>query len=185
MLTDEDLTRELASAFRDTTADLSYHGRTRPPVSLVKAVPPLVVAASVAALAVNIASQGSTPAPDNHPLAVPSSAPASTPAGTPTPSVAMVTETLKLAGFTMRYERAATSNVDPVRTWVVEKRVPGWAHEVAVDERDATFWVGTNPSTGDHTLFIQVVEKYGGRIFAMASSTMSEGDLVAMVRSRN
>lgn len=170
MLTDDDLTRQLGTAFRETTEDLTYAGRVPTPrrPAYVLAVP---AAATVAAAAVLVATGGL--ASDDVPS--PPQAATTAPGSAQPPGAVVVTDEIEVAGFTLQYTRAA-GEPDPIRL-VTDTEVPGDARSLAVDG-SAQAWIGTDPASGDAALWLQSPVRNGGRLFAVESSVWTQDQLL-------
>jgi hypothetical protein len=178
MLTDDDLTRQLGGAFRDATGDLEYAGRVpapRSPISTV-GVPLASTAAVVAALAVVWASS-----PDTDDATPPS-------AGTATPSAPssaprVVTRTIEVAGFTYRYrgEPRADDLYATLDVAVPDDATPVDPPAGAIAGVKA--WVGTDPTSGDHAIWVQSPSRNAGQVFAILSPTWTTDQLVDLFRN--
>lgn len=190
MLTDDDLTRELAGAFRAVTADLTYTGRTRPPrraaAGAAAGVGAVAVAAVVAAGAIGVGGH-SHPAPaaaGGHRTAGSSTAGSSAagpaPAHPSTAKPSLVTEAYSLAGFQISYQRTAGSP-DPVIAERVTGGLPAGVREVHLPGTRARAWVGHDPRTGDNALYLRAPARNGGRLFVLLSSTWSQRRLIRLV----
>jgi hypothetical protein len=189
MLTDDDLTRELAAAFRAATTDLTYTGRTRPPRRAAAVLPATAGTVAVAAVVAGAIITGGHPHPASGPVAVGPTATgpaaASSTAGpaaghasaaSPTP----VTETLTLAGFTITYQRIA-GQPDPVVAELVVGGLPAGVREVHLTGTKSRAWVGQDPRSGDNALYLRASTRNGGRLFALLSATWSEKQLIGLV----
>lgn len=171
MLTDDDLTRQLGTAFRGATDDLTYAGRVPTPrrPAYVLAVP---AAATVAAAAVLVATGGlaSNDAPS------PPQAATTAPGGSHSaPSDRIVTDQIEVAGFTLSYRRAA-GEPDPIRL-VTDTEVPSDARSLDVDG-PAKAWIGTDPTSGDPALWLESPIRNGGQLFAIESSVWTQDQLL-------
>lgn len=171
MLTDDDLTRQLGTAFRGATDDLQYGGRVPTPrrPAYVLAVP---AAATVAAAAVLVASGGLASDDDRVPPQAATSAPGSPDAA---PSTTILTDRIEVAGFTLRYTRAA-GEPDPIRL-VTDTEVPSDARSLEVDG-PAKAWIGTDPASGDPALWLLSPVRNEGRLFAIESSVWTQDQLL-------
>ncbi|HYF73507.1 MAG TPA: hypothetical protein VD864_11845 [Nocardioides sp.] len=171
MLTDDDLTRQLGTAFRAATDDLTYRGRVPTPrrPAYVLAVP---AAATVAAAAVLVTSTG---APSGDPTG-PRATPTHRTPGSGGPSAgAVVTDEIEVAGFTLEYQRTV-GEPDPIRL-VTDTEVPGDARSLEVDG-PAKAWIGTDPASGDAALWLESPIRNGGRLFALESSVWTQDQLL-------
>jgi hypothetical protein len=178
MLTDDDLTRSLGSAFQDATEGLTYTGRTRPPRQVLSTVLPAVTAAAVltgAAVAAIETGHHSTPAvgagvrPAPH---HPSSTAVSHPA-----KKTLVTRKVRLAGFTITYQAAAGS---PLQLYaeVGFSSVPDSATPVTTTNPNAKTWIGTESSTGDNALYVQFSDGNSDQLYALVSPTWTQQQLI-------
>jgi hypothetical protein len=171
MLTDDLLTEELGTAFRDATAGMSYAG----PVPSPSRAPLLLVPAAAAGVAAVVLVAGSLG--DAPPAAAPGTA--SGPSASARPQ--LVTDTISFAGYTFRYQRGA-EQTDPLRAEVVLQGLPTGVTEVAL-AGPARAWVGTDPRSGDNALYVQAPTRNHGKLFALISSTWSRAQLVHLVRT--
>jgi hypothetical protein len=178
MLTDDDLTRSLGSAFQDATEGLIYTGRTRPPRQVLSTVLPAMAAGAVltgAAVAAIETGNHTTPAvgasvrPAPHHLS-------STAARHPSKKT-LVTRKVRLAGFTITYRAAAGS---PVQLYaeVGLSSVPDSATPVSTTNPNAKTWIGTEPSTGDNALYIQFSDGNDDQLYALVSPTWTQQQLI-------
>lgn len=174
MLTDDDLTRELGAAFRAATEDLTYAGRTRPPRTLAVVLPSVATAATLAAVAVGVSvSDG------HHPAAKPGVASpiATSTAGTTT---RLVTKTLKLEGFTVKYQ-SVPGDQPPVYAVLGIDSVPANAHEIQLTGTDVRGWVGTYPPTGENAVYVKAPTRNDGSLFALVSPSWTQDQLVGLL----
>lgn len=174
MLTDDDLTRELGGAFRAETEGLRYAGRVPTPRTGPGLAGPLGTTAVAAAVlgAVWVAG-GTTGSP-----APPGAGPASTPSA-PAPRTAprMVTDTIEVAGFTFTYRHAAgEERVDDLYAMLDPGAVPADAEPIEAPE-GVKAWAGTEPTSGDHAVWVEAPTRNGGRLFAVLSPTWSVEEL--------
>jgi hypothetical protein len=187
-LDDDTLARELGVAFRASTADLRYSGRRRPPVQPVAALPALGVAATVAAVAVvaihgGTSTGGETPSAGGHTLPV-----------APSTTSGAGVQTIRLAGFSIRYERTADGRARGVKLVVpaddsapdtlhVQQSVdlPYGARPVKLADSDARAWIGKSPTTGDNTLYVRAPGQAGGPIFAVVAPGWTTDQLVDLL----
>jgi hypothetical protein len=178
MLTDDDLTRSLESAFQDATEGLTYTGRTRPPRQVLSTVLPAVAAGAVltgVAVAAIETGHHTTPAvgasvrPSPH-------HPSSTVARHPAKKT-LVTRKVRLAGFTITYQAAAGS---PVQLYaeVGFSSVPASATPVTTTNPNAKTWIGTEPSTGDNALYVQFSDGNDDQLYALVSPTWTQQQLI-------
>lgn len=175
MLTDEDLTRELGEAFRSATSELSYNGRTRPPRGI--AVP----VTAVAAASVAVALVGFNLADSSHSAGTPTASGRIAPSvSTPASPTKTVTDTLQLAGLTLRIEHAA-GTPNPVLASLYNSDLPSDAQPVTVDESNVQAWSGTDPATGDNAIFVKALDKDNidnAKYFELLSSTWTTQQLI-------
>ncbi len=178
MLTDDDLTRSLESAFQDATEGLIYTGRTRPPRQVVSTVLPAVAAGAVltaAAVTAIETSHPSTPAVGASVRPAPQH-PSSTAAPEPAKKI-MVTRRVRLAGFTITYQATAGS---PGQLYAEAgfTSVPDSATPVTTTNPNAKTWIGTEPSTGDNALYVQLSDGNSDPIYALVSPTWTQQQLI-------
>ncbi|KQW47079.1 hypothetical protein ASC77_18015 [Nocardioides sp. Root1257] len=164
-MTDDDLTRQLGGAFRDATDDLEYAGRVPTPRSAVATVgvPLASTAAVVAALAVVWASAPGTDDPTPPTTAGPSAV-----------APPIVTRTIEVAGFSFSYRGEARADD------LYARMSPGAVPEDAqpIDAPDGVqAWVGTDPQSGDHALYVDAPTRNGGKLFALLSPTWTAEQL--------
>ncbi|GAA4701862.1 hypothetical protein [Nocardioides conyzicola] len=175
MLTDDDLSRQLGGAFRDASGDLQYAGRVPAPRSAITTVgvPLASSAAVVAALAVVWASASGT---DD---AVPPTAGGPTASVAPTTPTAprLVTEKVEVAGFTFSYRHAAGDGLADDLYGDMHVTVPADAKPVDAPE-GVKAWVGVDPDSGDHAIYVDAPTRNGGEVFALLSPTWTEDQLV-------
>ena len=178
MLTDDDLTRQLGSAFRDATDDLTYAGRVPTPrrPALLVAVP---AAATVAAAATLVVAATGSPSGD-APVSRATPTHHATSGADASASGTVVTDEIEVAGFTLRYQRTA-GEPDPIRL-VDGLEVPADARSVSA-EPPAQAWVGTDPSTGDAALWLKAPTRNEGRLFALVSSVWTQDQLVDLLHN--
>lgn len=187
MLTDDDLTRDLRAAFRDTTEDLSYDGAVpagpHTPAWARAGWVALPAAAAVAATVVVVG--GSTGDVTTPPSAAPS--------GTPTPSTGtpsagssdtaepeLVTDEFEVMGMTLSRQRGPS---DPPMTISLFQpdRVPDGAREVTFPGMaPARAWVTTEDGRG--VLYLDAPTRNEGRLMALTSPGLDEDDLVDLLR---
>jgi len=172
MLTDDDLTTELRAAFRGVTDDLEYAGKVptlrRP---LVPAVPLVATAATVSALAVVWASSPDAvaPAPDTAPT---SQAPA---------QPKQVTDTITVVGYTFTYKHAVgEERAHDLYAMFGEVTLPDDAQPI-----DAPVvvkaWVGTDPASGDHGVWVKAPTRNDASVFAVLSPTWTTEQLTDLL----
>jgi hypothetical protein len=175
MLTDDDLTRELGETFRAATTHLSYQGRTRPPRHLTPALPAAALgAAAVAATIVAVNAGGGA----QHPAGSAALRPETVPSTVASP--VLVTRTLRLAGFTIRYQHAAGSP-DPLYVELGFHHIPPGLREIASPDPHVRVWVGKEPKTGDNALYVKAATRFGGELFALVSPTWSQQQLIEVL----
>lgn len=176
MLTDDDLGRQLSGAFHHASDDLTYAGRVPAPRSTITTigVPLATSAAVVAALAVVWAASPDTddPAP---PIAGGPSV-SSTPSPT-APAPRLVTEKIEVAGFTFSYRHAAGDSLVDDLYGDMHVTVPADAKPVDAPE-GVKAWVGVDPDSGDHAIYVDAPTRNGGQVFALLSPTWTEDQLV-------
>lgn len=188
MLTDDDLTRELAAAFRAEAGEMTYDGavpkvRTRP----LWARPGLMALPAVGAVAAAVLVLGSTDSP--APPATPEATTAVPTAGASTTSPSeedTVTETFRLAGMTFTYERGVDEvPLDDQFLRVYDPgQLPGWAEPVALESgASAEVWVGEDPATGDVSMFVRSPERWGGALTGLASPTITVEQMTSLART--
>lgn len=178
MLTDDDLTRELAGAFRDETDDLRYAGRVPAPRTGAGLAVPLATSAAVAATLGGVWVAGDTAQAPAPPAAAPSGTPgASVPAAPET-----VTDTIEVAGYTFAYQRAADdAPVPDVLHVFTPDAVPDDARPVEVPE-PAKAWVGTDPRSGEAAIYLQSPSRFDGRLFGVSAPGLDEDAMVRFLR---
>ena len=186
MLTDDDLTRQLSSAFRESTDDVRYAGRVPAPrtAATTIGVPLASTAAVAAALAVVWASS-----PDTEPVPPPSAdgsrasvAPTTTTPDTTGQSPELVTDTIEVAGYTFAYRHAADEPVVDVLHVFAPERVPASARPVDVPA-PAKAWVGTDPGSGEAAIYLQDPSRYDGRLFGISVPGLDEDQMVTFLHS--
>ncbi|GAA5115959.1 hypothetical protein GCM10023339_23860 [Alloalcanivorax gelatiniphagus] len=185
MLTDDDLTRQLADAFRDEVGEMTYYGvlprpRTRP----AWAAPGLVALPAAGAVAAAVLVVGSTDRPTPPPPA-PSAAPSPSRSAAP-PAPATVTEEIALAGMTFSYERGSDDvPLDDQFLRVYEPaQLPTWAQPVELERgASAQVWVGQDPATGSVSLFVESPDRWGGRLTGLASPTITVEQMESIART--
>lgn len=187
MLTDDDLTRQLATAFREEAGNMTYDGavpqaRTRP----LWARPGLVALPAVGTVAAAVLVLGSTDGPT--PPATPGATPGATTAAPTTsqPASDAVTETFTLAGMTFTYERGADEPAldDQFLRVYDPGRLPAWAEPVDLESgASATVWVGQDPSTGDVSMFVESPVRWGGTLTGLASPAISVEQMTRLART--
>jgi hypothetical protein len=181
MLTDDDLTRELAGAFRNETDDLRYAGRVPTPRTGPGLVPLATTAVVAGVLGTVWVVGGTTDAP-----VPPSAGPGSTRTTDAPPSrdsaPTMVTDTIEVAGFTFAYERAADVAVPDVLHVFTPDAVPEDARPIDVPA-PAKAWVGTDPRSGQAALYLQSPPRNDGRLFGVSAPGLDEDAMVEFLRS--
>ena len=184
MLTDDDLVRELEAAFRADTAHLRYAGPVPAPRRRVvpwSAVPVAAAAAAVLVLPQLGGGGVQTAAPERPSTPSASSAPSAAPAP------ASVTDTIELAGMTLRYHHAE-GTPSPATTLHLGVRPPADAREVDLtDSPDADWvvraWVGTEPRLDQPGLFVETRDEGIGRYSFFTAEGVSAEDWEQMVRT--
>jgi hypothetical protein len=171
MLTDDDLTRQLGSAFRSSSADLRYAGEVptarRTPSAGWLAVPAVATAAALVVVAST--DDATAPAPE-------AGASPSTPASSAHPQ--MVTSKIHVAGYTFSFRHAAGTEVaDDLYADLSPAPVPDDATPVKGGPAEVEAYVGTDPSTGNTALWVQAPTRNEGHLFALESPTWTEDDL--------
>lgn len=185
MLTDDDLTRDLRAAFHDTTSELRYDGPVpagpRTPVWARAGWVALPAAAAVAATVVVVGGQRTdVTAP---PSAAPSTGTPLAPGSSGSPADdALVTDTIEVAGFSMTYRRPADA-APPEEHLFSPDVVPDGAREVIFPEMSpARAWVGTDPATGDPTLYLLAPTRNNGHLMGLSVSGFGEAELVDLLK---
>ncbi|OZM83551.1 hypothetical protein CFP66_03345 [Pseudonocardia sp. MH-G8] len=90
----------------------------------------------------------------------------------------MISDSISLAGLTLRYERPA-GLPDPLRVDDEVDRVPEDATPVQlVEGARGQAWVGVDPDSGDNALYLRSPARNGGETFAVLSSSWSQEQLV-------
>ena len=180
MLTDDDLTRDLRAAFRDTTASLEYDGPVpagpRTPAWARDGWVALPAAAAVAATVVVV---GGAP----HDAATPPSAAPSTtgPTGA-TAAPDLVTDTIEVAGFAMTYQRAAGTAPAEEHLFSPDS-VPDGAREIVFPPMaPARAWLGTDPATGEPTLYLDAPTRNNGHLMGLSIPGFGEAELVDLLK---
>lgn len=189
MLTDDDLTRDLRTAFHDAADRLTYDGA----VPTVRRTPAwaragwlaLPAAAAVAAAAVVVSG---TP-PDDitaPPAAAPSvGAPSAEAPGTTASSDAsepeLVTERIKVMGMTLAYERPADAEPSTF-TLTSPKSVPEGAREITFPGMEpARAWVTTENGRG--VLYLDSPTRNNGNLMAMSSPGFDEAAMEDLLKN--
>lgn len=183
-MNDDQLTRDLGAAFRDATSDLTYGGRVPTPHRSPLLVVPVTAAAAIAVLVPVALHDDPASAPSAGPGTV---APFSTsPATTRTTSAApptVLTEKVRLAGFTVRYHRSAGEQGPLVARTVAE--LPDDATPVDLSDMDAVpakAWTGTEPTTGDAAIFVKVSTRFEGELFDLSGPGWTKDQLIAVFK---
>lgn len=186
MLTDDDLTRDLRAAFHDTTTDLRYDGPVpagpHTPVWARAGWVALPAAAAVAATVVVVGGQQTdVTAP---PAAAPSTGAPALPGSSASPSGdALVTDTIEVAGYTMTYRRPADA-APPEEHLFSPDAVPDGAREVTFAEMSpARAWVGTDPATGDPTLYLDAPTRNDGHLMGLSIPGFDEAALIDLLKN--
>ncbi|WP_395695526.1 hypothetical protein [Nocardioides sp.] len=177
MLTDDDLTRQLGGAFREAAADLAYAGRVPAPRSAAATWGvPLASTAAVATTLAVVWTASTAPEDAGAPRA---ESPATSAAPVTTPRV--VTRTVEVAGFTFSYRSGArAAHVDDL---YVQSQVSVPADATRIDSPEGTrAWVGVDPASGDHALYVEAPTRNDGRVFAVLSPTWTRDQLVDLFR---
>jgi hypothetical protein len=180
MLTDDDLTRQLGGAFRESTDDLAYAGRVPAPrgVATTVGVPLASTAAVVAALAVVWASS-----PDTEDTSPPVAHPAVTTSPTPlAPAPELVTDTIEVAGFTFAYRHAADEPVANIIHVFVPDGVPDGARPVEVPA-PAKAWVGKDPRSGEVAIYLRSPSRFDGKLFGVSSPGLDEDQMITFLHT--
>jgi hypothetical protein len=163
MLTDDEITRELGAAFRAETAGLSYTGRRRPPRRAAVPLSAGAAAAVVAASALGVWVHGGPAASPSVP--------------------ALTSATVRLDGLTLHYQRRA-GQPSPIRVDQDVRAVPAGARPVPLAAgASAKAWVGKDPASGNNAVYVQSPVRFGGKIFALLSSSLTQGQLIAILNS--
>lgn len=181
MLTDDDLTRQLGSAFRESTDDVTYAGRVPAPrtTATTIGVPLASTAAVAAALAVVWASS-----PDTESVPPPSAdGPSASVAPTTTaPAPELVTDTIEVAGFTFSYQRAAGQPVAEVIHIFLPDELPDGVRPVEVPA-PAKAWVGEDPRSGEVAIYLKAPGRFDGKLFAVSSPGLAEAQMITFLRT--
>jgi hypothetical protein len=183
MLTDDDLSRQLGGAFRESTDDVTYAGRVPTPRTTAASfgVPLASTAAVVAALAVVWASSPGTedvaPPSADGPAATATAAPTTT---APTPE--LVTDTIEVAGFTFSYQRAAGQPVAEVIHVFAPDGLPDGVRPVEVPS-PAKAWVGTDPRSGEVAIYLKAPSRFDGQLFGVSSPSLDEEQMISFLHT--
>jgi hypothetical protein len=173
MLTDDDLTLELEAAVRSGTADLAYNGRRRPRRIAPVAVPLAAATVAITAVAISVTTSGPAPAPTAAPTAAPTGTSTGTaPTATGTP---MVTDTIRLAGFTLTYQHARGETAPLYAT--MDASLPDGVTAVSAPD-GVQAWVGKDPVHGGNALWVKAPTRNDGRLFALHSDSWTTDQLV-------
>lgn len=168
MLTDDEIGRELGAAFRADAAGLRYTGRRRPPRRAAVPLSAGVAAAVVAAAALGASMHSA--------------------AGTAGPAAArtvpaLTSATIRLDGLTLHYQHRA-GQPSGLRLDQDVRAVPAGARPVPLAAgASARAWVGKDPASGDNALYLQSPVRLGGRIFALLSPSLTQGQLIAILNN--
>ncbi|MBZ5739119.1 hypothetical protein [Nocardioides mangrovi] len=173
MLTDDDLTHQLGSAFRSSSADLRYAGEVptarRTPSTGWLAVPAVATAAAL----VVVGSTDDAPSPAAPEAGGSPSATAHAPR--------MVTSEIHVAGYTFTYRHAAGTEVaDDLYADLSPAPVPDDASPVKGAPAEVEAYVGTDPATGNHALWVKAPTRNGGNLFALESPSWTEDQLTQL-----
>jgi hypothetical protein len=172
MLTDDQLTRELADVFHATTHGLAYDGRVPKGPRTPMYVAPAVAVVGAAALAVVATSGGDRPGQMQvHSGLQPYVA---GPQHTAHPHLKLVTRKIRLAGFTMSYTEPS---VDHPMVATVITSVPASAESVQGDDATTQYWIGVDPSTGWETGYVVTAD---GFKMSIGSADATRDELLAM-----
>lgn len=176
MLTDDDLTRELRETFRTATSHVHYTGRTRPRSPMAVVAPTATVAVTLVAVGIGVGATGGHHSDSRRS--------GSTGAVTPSPhhQPQVVTKTMKLAGYTLRYQTTAGAQ-PPVYAVLDVAALPDSVREVPVTGTDAQAWVGTDPGTGNNALYLKAPTRNGGRLFGLESAVWTQDQLVDLFKN--
>ncbi|GAW48755.1 MULTISPECIES: hypothetical protein [unclassified Nocardioides] len=176
MLTDDDLTRQLGSAFREEAGDLEYAGRV-PTLRRTGAVAlPIAATAAVAGVLVAVAATNADdPVGPGTTIAGPSSGTGTSPGAAATPR--LVTDTIEIAGYTYTYQHAVGEQLaDDLYAVMNPGEVPADARPLDAPA-PARAWVGTDPTSGDTALWVEAPTRNGGHLFALLSPTWTTDQL--------
>jgi hypothetical protein len=174
MLTDDDLTTELERAFRAETANLTYGGRRRPRRTATLVLPLAAASLALATVALNAHHDGGEP-----PTAATPAAPSASQAPTPP---RLVEGRIKLAGYTLSYQRRAGAP-DPLHAQMRLGGLPRGVRPVPLSGTEAKAWVGKDPRSGDNALYVKAPTRNDGKLFVLLSSQWSQDQLVNLFRS--
>jgi hypothetical protein len=172
MLTDDQLTHELADAFRATTDGMAYDGRVPRGPRTPMYVAPIVAVAGAAALAVVATSGGGA-----KPAVVHAGTGAPPTAMKPSSRVELVTREIRLAGYTMSYTEPSADH--PMVATVITS-VPASAGSVQGDDPTTQYWIGVDPSTGWETGYVVAADGFKA---AIGSADATRDELLAMFQS--
>jgi hypothetical protein len=171
MLTDDDLTRQLRGAYRAATEDVGYAGAVPAPRRTAPAAVP-VAATAVASAAL---AGAWVLAPDD-PVAPPSATGAPSPSAPTHHAARMVTDTIRVAGFTFRYRHAASQPAGTLYAVHDPGRVPDDATPISAPD-GVRAWVGKDAPSGDAALWVKAPTRNGGALFALMSPTWTTDEL--------
>lgn len=191
MLTDEDLTRQLADAFRGEASELSYdRAAPRPRTRPAWARPGLVALPAVGAVAAAVLVVGSIddptpPATRDVTTAAPTTG---TPTGTPTAggtdSADTGAEEIELAGMTFTVQRQDGDTAMGLLAEFPLDELPAWAEAVELESgASAKVWVGIDPGSGRATMVVESPARWGGRLTGLASPDLSLEQMTEVARS--
>lgn len=167
MLTDDDLTTELRAAFHGATDDLRYAGRVPAPRNRVAVGVPL--AASAAVVATLAVVWANAPETAEAPVATPPSESPLTGGYAPR----IVHAKIRIAGFAL----AGTGPADDLYAKVgADVALPDGARPIDAPE-GVKAWVGTDPRTGDHGVWVEAPTRNAGALFAVLSPTWTTQQL--------
>lgn len=185
MLTDDDLTRDLRTAFHDSADHLTYDGAVptvrRTPAWARASWLALPAAAAVAAAVVVV---GGSPTSDvtAPPSAAPSAAaPSSSAPASDATSPELVTEKIKVMGMTLAYERPADAEPSTF-TLTSPEAVPEGAREITFPGMEpARAWVTTENGRG--VLYLDSPTRNNGNLMAMSSPGFDEAAMEDLLKN--
>lgn len=190
MLTDEDLTRQLADAFRGEASELTYdRAAPRPRSRPAWARPGLVALPAVGAVAAAVLVFGSIddPVPPATPDATTAAPAADATRGGETGGPGATdpsTEEIELAGMTFTVRRQAADTTMGLLAQYPLDELPAWAEPVELESgASAKVWVGVDPATGRASMIVESPVRWGGALTGLASPDLSLEQMTEVARS--
>lgn len=184
MLTDDDLTRDLRAAFRDTTDDLTYDALAptvrRTPAWASRgwlALPAVAATAAIAVVATGPQTGVGTVA--DPPVGTPA-APVPTISAAPPVGEApleLVTERFEVAGLTIAYRRPAEQGPMTLHVFRPDTLPDGARPFDLPGEPGERAWVGTDERSGDGALYLRDGTREGEEWLAVVSPGVSADEL--------